>query len=246
MPTPARAVEMRSREEAEGYLVCLVRHGAMQVQGSFGERSIQAGQGLIAALSELSHTRLAAGAQLIEFVLPQGLMRDLAAQCPRFEPLIGSQLAGRLRALAGEAGSAADPRWLEEAASAVMQQQPLRTTTGPRAPGRATPASIRRALDFMAANLPVAIGLQDVAQAAGLSISSLGRAFKRQFGKSPMALLRELRLDRLHDELRRGDGPERIRDLALRWRFRSASQFSQAYRRRFGEKPSETAARVRS
>ena len=67
------------------------------------------------------------------------------------------------------------------------------------------------------------------------------RLFNRHIGRSPGAFLRDLRLDQAREALKRGT-PESIRELALRAGFQSPAKFSQAYQRRFGERPSEARA----
>ncbi len=75
--------------------------------------------------------------------------------------------------------------------------------------------------------------LSDIAAAACVSASSLLRQFNEHLGLSPGAFLRQVRLDRARNELRRG-GSGSVRELAQRWGFQNASKFSQAYLRRFG------------
>ncbi|MFD1530462.1 helix-turn-helix transcriptional regulator [Pseudonocardia aurantiaca] len=70
------------------------------------------------------------------------------------------------------------------------------------------------------------------------------RRFARTLGTSPMAYLRDVRLDRIHAELLAA-GPDAVAvgQVAARWGFLHAGRFSATYKRRFGRSPSATARR---
>jgi transcriptional regulator GlxA family with amidase domain len=78
-----------------------------------------------------------------------------------------------------------------------------------------------------------------------VSERSLYAAFQRQLGVAPMAYVRRRRLERAHDELLRSspNGRCTVIGVALRNGFTHAGRFAAAYRRRFGESPSETLRR---
>lgn len=85
----------------------------------------------------------------------------------------------------------------------------------------------------------------DLARVGCMSVRALHAAFRHELGVSPMAHLRRIRLDHVHAELLRGVSPDmRIGDVATRWGFFHPSRFAQQYQKRFGELPSETAARA--
>ncbi|MDY0746484.1 AraC family transcriptional regulator [Paucibacter sp. R3-3] len=240
------------------YSIGLVLSGGMCIHGPGGERVVRAGEGVIVNPAEVERTWMESGTHLVEFMLPKAPMLSLGAEWapgrltgqPRFEPLLNGALAQRLHAMAQEAARALPSgmprndglfrRWLEMIGLTLLHEQPIQNAAQARlsAP-EPPPGALRRALDFIHAHAAEDIMLADIASAAHLSVSSLGRLFNKHLGQSPAALLRDLRLDRVHDELRRGT-PASIRELALRWGFQSPSQFSQAYQRRFGKKPSET------
>jgi len=260
------AMDIVARREAPSnvpYAVGLVIQGSMRVQGSGGERVAQPGQGVIVNPAEIDRTWLEADTHLVEFMLPKAPMLSLSAEwapgsltgVPRFEPLLSSELTARLLFMAREAASAISSpdrdgsaesmfrRWLELISLTLLHEQPIENAVKPKiAASEALPGAVRRALDFIEASAEKDIMLADIASAASLSVSSLGRLFNRHLGQSPAALLRDLRLDRVRDELRRGT-PRSIRELAQHWGFQSPSQFSQAYQRRFGEKPSDARSR---
>lgn len=75
-----------------------------------------------------------------------------------------------------------------------------------------------------------------------ISRSSLYRLLDASGGVG--ALVRERRLLRAHELLRTGTVRSSIQEVAFATGFRSDSQFSRAYRRRFGETPSDTRGRL--
>jgi AraC-like DNA-binding protein len=106
------------------------------------------------------------------------------------------------------------------------------------------PASVRRAERFIEENADRAIGLADVALAAGVSARALQMAFRRFRDTTPMAHLRALRLDLARNELARaGQDGGSVASVALAHGFGSPSRFAADYRARFQESPSETLRR---
>ena len=77
-----------------------------------------------------------------------------------------------------------------------------------------------------------------LARSAGMSLRQLERRFRRHLGRGMQEHYRSLRLDRARLLLRESAMP--VLDVALATGFASASQFSRAYRRAFGESPTET------
>jgi len=106
-------------------------------------------------------------------------------------------------------------------------------------------SDVRRAVDYIEANLTAAVTLEDIVRAAGVSSRGLFRRFRRGTGLSPMAYLRNARFARVHDALRRAPVGERVADIAALWGFDHLGRFAGEYRRRFGETPSETKASMR-
>lgn len=97
------------------------------------------------------------------------------------------------------------------------------------------PRHLRRAEEHMHAHADRAMGLQDVADAAGCSLRALHDAFRRFRGLTPLAALHGIRLDRVRAELARGEAP--VMDTARRFGFTNRGRFVLAYARRFGEPP---------
>jgi AraC-like DNA-binding protein len=59
----------------------------------------------------------------------------------------------------------------------------------------------------------------------------------------PMAYLRRIRMDRVHEALAAAGPGETVTAVALRWNFHELGRFAGAYRRIFGETPSATLRR---
>jgi AraC-like DNA-binding protein len=100
---------------------------------------------------------------------------------------------------------------------------------------------IRAALDYVLNHAHEAITVDDIADAASLSVRGVQEAFKREFQRSPMAFVRETRLDRAHAELQ-AFGVERgaVAEIARRSGFSHMGRFSATYHERFGEYPRDT------
>jgi AraC-like DNA-binding protein len=107
----------------------------------------------------------------------------------------------------------------------------------------AVPAYIRRAEEFMHANAATAIRMEQVAHAAGCSVRTLGAVFRHFRDTTPLAALHAIRLERVQAELSRGMTSEFSAEVVRRYGFTNSSRFTTAYRRRFGEAPSDTIKR---
>lgn len=103
------------------------------------------------------------------------------------------------------------------------------------------PATVRRALDFIAENSHRPITVDDVAAAVHISTRGLQYAFRRALDTTPAESLRRARLDGAHRELQSG-APSTVAAVARRWGFSHPSRFAAAYRESFGVLPSVTAA----
>ncbi len=101
--------------------------------------------------------------------------------------------------------------------------------------------ALRCAAEYLAAHISDAVSVSDVAVAAGISTSTLYRAFWKRHGKSPMAFLKDRRLDAVQRALLAADYPtETVTKIAMGYGFYHLGRFAAAYRARFGESPSET------
>lgn len=106
--------------------------------------------------------------------------------------------------------------------------------------GDLAPRMVRQAEDYMLAHLDSPLALEDVATAVGVSGRALQLAFRRFRNTTPMAFLRNARLDRAHAELQGARPGLTVTDVALRWGFAHFGRFAETYRARFGRTPRET------
>ncbi|MGW4403690.1 AraC family transcriptional regulator [Nonomuraea sp. NPDC004702] len=127
----------------------------------------------------------------------------------------------------------------------LLTMQPsnyLDRLTAPRPP--ALPKVVRRAMEFIEGHAHLPLSTTDIAGAVAVSSRSLQEGFRAHLGLSPMAHLRQVRLTRVHDELRTAD-PARatVTTVAARWGFLHQGRFAAQYRERYGQPPSETLRR---
>jgi AraC-like DNA-binding protein len=103
-------------------------------------------------------------------------------------------------------------------------------------------ATLRRALEFVESNADRDIALPDIAAAAYATPRSVQLVFRRYLDTTPMAHLRRVRLEHVHEELvasNHGAGAT-VTEVASRWGFASMGRFAQEYREMYGVLPSET------
>lgn len=109
---------------------------------------------------------------------------------------------------------------------------------------RVAPTAVERAVDLIEARAAEPLTVEEIAEAVGVGARALQEGFRRQLETTPMSYLREVRLDRVRAELTVQDASATtVTDVAYRWGFVHLGRFSLAYRRRFGECPSETLRR---
>lgn len=125
--------------------------------------------------------------------------------------------------------------------SQAHDQQPLLEHQCPPV----APRSVRRVEEYLVAHCDQPVTPESLAALAGVSVRSLFLGFQRYRGTSPMRLLRELRMQRVRQELLQAPEQARVTDIALRWGFCHLGRFSQEYREAYGESPSETLRFVR-
>lgn len=106
------------------------------------------------------------------------------------------------------------------------------------------PRHVHDAVDFMRAHLHQPRTMADIAAAAGISVRSLQVAFRHFYDTTPMAYLRQLRLEEVHAELSSAENRLPVGEVALKWGFIHMGRFAAHYRAAYGVYPSETAARA--
>ncbi|MDB5415159.1 MAG: AraC family transcriptional regulator [Rubritepida sp.] len=108
----------------------------------------------------------------------------------------------------------------------------------------ALPAYILRAEEFMRVKSAEPIRMVQVAAAAGCSMRSLSAVFQQFRGKTPLGALHAIRLDQAHRDLSRGANSASVATVGRCYGFTNPARFTNAFRRRFGETPSEVVRRA--
>ncbi|HWW72308.1 MAG TPA: helix-turn-helix transcriptional regulator [Duganella sp.] len=112
--------------------------------------------------------------------------------------------------------------------------------------GGLAPRCVKLAEDYLRVNARQAPTLSRTAQAAGVSVRTLSNSFRQFRGMTPMAYLREQRLEGMRQELLSAPSGATVAAIAHQWGYASLGSFAAAYFKRYGELPSQTLARLRS
>jgi len=106
--------------------------------------------------------------------------------------------------------------------------------------------SAQRALALMVKSMDEPPSVTRLARESGLSKRTLHRVVRREFGLSPMALSRRIRLREVRAELEAPKPETTVTAAAFRWGFTHLGRFAGEYAREYGERPSETLQRARN
>jgi AraC-like DNA-binding protein len=132
-------------------------------------------------------------------------------------------------------------------ARAVLETFPSTTLVSHRRlpPDHATPAVVRRAIEYIEGNAHREMTLTQIANAAGIGARGLQAAFLRHRDTTPNACAERVRMARAHRDLVDTDpgGPDSVPTIAARWGFADPSRFAAAYRETYGRLPEETLRR---
>lgn len=124
---------------------------------------------------------------------------------------------------------------LAEAVLAAFRPVPDGRPAGPHA------GTVERAKTFMHARFDRPLTAGEIAAAADCSVRTLQESFQRQEGVTPMAYLRDIRLEKARLGLELADpSAASVSDVATSCGFRHMGRFSGAYREEFGEYPGDT------
>ncbi|MFI7119438.1 AraC family transcriptional regulator [Amycolatopsis sp. NPDC049868] len=113
----------------------------------------------------------------------------------------------------------------------------------------ALPRAVRRAMAYCEEHAGEPVSVADMATAARVSPRTLQARFRNDFGTTPVAYLRRVRLDRVHQDLLRiadGSASGTVSEVATRWGFTHLGRFAAYYRDAYGQVPSRTAERRHS
>jgi AraC-like DNA-binding protein len=129
-------------------------------------------------------------------------------------------------------------------AAAALDSFPSTTLAARRRipPDHATPAVVRRAVDFIEANADRETTLSEIAEASGIGPRGLRAAFLRHQDTTPTAYAQRVRMERAHRELQAADpaGRDTVRAVAARWGFADPSRFAAEYQQTYSHPPTET------
>jgi AraC-like DNA-binding protein len=102
------------------------------------------------------------------------------------------------------------------------------------------PRQVCLAEDYIEANWNRPITVEALAAATGVSVRSIFKYFRESRGYSPMAFVKQIRLERARAMLLAADATTSVTGVALACGFYSLGHFARDYRDCFGELPSET------
>jgi transcriptional regulator GlxA family with amidase domain len=157
----------------------------------------------------------------------------LAGQIGREEPLTRQEIIGEplWHSMLSHLLAAADHNYREELLS---PGQPCR------------PPALKRVIEAMRASPETPFTAAALSEIAGVSVRALQTAFQTHVNLSPMAYLRNLRLERVHAELVASEPSfTSVTDVAHRWGFPHLGRFAAVYSQKYGVRPSETLRSVR-
>lgn len=145
----------------------------------------------------------------------------------------------------GDAGPVSDIA-VSELSQALVSSFLLETVGPPegsaKVDGLASVAQADLLEQFMQSHWHEPLTVESVANACGVSVRSVFAQFKRRRGVSPMAYLRDLRLENARRRLMSSPDVS-VMDVALACGFSSLGHFARRFREKFGELPSTTVAR---
>jgi AraC-like DNA-binding protein len=108
-------------------------------------------------------------------------------------------------------------------------------------PQSIAPRHVRRVEDYIQAHADQDLTVGDLAAYAKVSTSALFAGFREFRNTTPMAYLKSVRMQRVHEELRDPSSAEStVTAIAMRWGFHHLGHFATDYKNRYGECPSRT------
>ncbi|MCU1440956.1 MAG: xylulose kinase [Rhodoglobus sp.] len=109
----------------------------------------------------------------------------------------------------------------------------------------AGPRPVAHAVELLRAKPEHAWTVSELADGVAVSVRSLQEGFRRSMSNTPMAYLRELRLEQIHKELSDAEpGTVTVTEVAAKWGVTHFGRFAASYRRQFSERPSDTMRRT--
>jgi AraC family ethanolamine operon transcriptional activator len=224
-------------------------------------RHLKAGQVRVLVPGQgADHVTAAENYQLVALAVDGNLVRQGAPVLGGFD--VEERLAGREAVTAGAAGcrdlwshlvglldrAQARPDLLARPGRLIEHEcvrtflgvldQPSDDRTARRPSTRAL--LVRRAEDYMWAHPEQAPSVIDLCREFAVSERTLHYAFREVRGLSPMAYFKAARLNAARQELKAAARTATVHEIARRWGVSHSGEFAAAYRRLFGELPSQT------
>jgi AraC family ethanolamine operon transcriptional activator len=165
---------------------------------------------------------------------------------------VQQRLGNLLRAVTGSPGLASQLLQIPGAAAALEQQllatyaKAFATADTPQSNGRGSLQRrhrlVRKAEKYVFAHLDESVRMDKLCREVGASARSLEYAFQAVYGMGAMQYLRTVRLNEVRKVLLQSNdsAPATVTATAMDWGFWHLGEFAAAYRRLFGEVPSET------
>ncbi|MCA1367292.1 helix-turn-helix domain-containing protein [Bradyrhizobium sp. BRP14] len=104
----------------------------------------------------------------------------------------------------------------------------------------AIPRNLKRAIEYMVANISQPMSVAEIAREAGTSVRALQTAFQQFKDTTPLSFLRQMRLEGVRRTLADETNELSIAQAARAWGFTHMGRFSAVYHDAFGQSPSET------
>ncbi|HEY2545442.1 MAG TPA: helix-turn-helix domain-containing protein [Candidatus Acidoferrum sp.] len=103
--------------------------------------------------------------------------------------------------------------------------------------GGLTPARLRKVVELVHAEMEGDLSLEELADAAGLSIAHFSEMFRESTGQSPHQFVLHRRVDRAKEMLRAAE--MRVLDVAVSCGFKTQQHFARVFRQLCGASPTE-------
>jgi AraC-like DNA-binding protein len=162
-----------------------------------------------------------------------------ASSLVRFLEFLSADLMGALTTPSSHHLRRMEGLLLSTLAQAITADRPAGSLSTPMI-GRMKVEELR---DWIVEQLTTELTPAKIAAKTGITPRSLQKAFLRHYHTTLTSYLLDLRLEAVRKELLGSKKQASISEIALRYQFHHLGRFSQAYRKQFGELPSETLVR---
>ncbi len=252
-----RGVEIVTPGLVDFYLLQRTLEGTCEISTSSAELEIGPGDSVVMNPATTYRKRWSADAVQLMVRLPRGPIEQLGSVETAEQPIVFQEIAGPLPAMLDDLVrlfwrdvtsedrarlSAIDRSASRHFMKAMLHLIPnsANADLGPSE----LPTCLPRADRYIRRNLTRHIDLADIADAAGVSTRSLESAFRRCWRTTPVAHVRNLRLDAARRLLTHPAAGMSVTEAAFAAGVTHLGRFSQSYFRRYGELPSESLSRA--